>query len=546
MKKTTPFLAALMITLLASCNLSNEPTAVDSQATPVAVVITATLTDTPDAPPATAENLPPTATPAPTESPTSEASPTDAATATNTEPPTVTPTPSLTPQATIGFRFDQWDRVELPDAMVGGATRPMVIFTNSNDQETITSISTARPENETMFVYAVDPSSTLPRVTLLELNAATGNRIFPSESGKAMAYFREGAMAPGLYILNLAAESGSGQALLGRIAPINTLVQRGIYSAPTWSPDGDWLAVTLATAYDLDIFLYERDGDGRKPLLTTLSGAYEFYPAFSPDGRYVAFVSDRATCPSWVPGEADACDPLTTPPPTGGQVYIVDLETQEVRQISEEYVTEPPYWISNTQLAFAVGDTQDLLKPERRLWLANIPGKTAREIALPGDASGLYLSDVWSPDGTKLLFQHVTPSASSIVMMNTDGTVIQQRTEDLLFPRYGMRASWSPLLDRIVLGGTSGECPYGVRVVDPAFDFVATGSPAPTLCNPVFAPNGRYIAFMGVSSVRDRANPDGRLDVYVSDQNGFGQRNVSADLRGSMNLIGWLGGKTVE
>lgn len=526
----------VMVSLLAACNLSNAPTVTDPL-TPIAVVITATLTDTPNAPAVVAESLAPSATNAASETPTTTASPTDASTATNAAPPTLTATPSLTPQATVGFRFDNWVRVELPASMLGGTTKPMVIFTNSNDQATITSLSTARPENENLIVYAIDPDFSQTRVTLLELNAATGNRIYPSESGKALAYFRDGGVAPGLYILNMA------DGLAGRIAAVNTLVQRGIYAPPAWSPDGERLAVTLATAYDLDIFLYARDGSKREPLTSTVSGAYDFYPVWSPDGRYIAFVSDRATCPSWIPGDANACDPLTTPQPLGGQVYIVDLETEEVRQISEEYVTEPPYWVNNTLLAFAVGDGQDLLKPERTLWLANIPGKTARQVALPGDTDSLYLSDVWSPDGTKVLFQHVTTSSASLVLMNTDGTVVQERTDDLLFPRYGLRASWSPLVERIALGGTSGECPYGMRVVDPDFEFISSGKPAPTMCNPVFSPDGRFIAYTGVSSVQDRANPDGRSDVYTSDYNGFGQRNLTVDLRGSMNLIGWLGGK---
>lgn len=224
----------------------------------------------------------------------------------------------------------------------------------------------------------------------------------------------------------------------------------------------------------------------------------------------------------------------------------MDMETRVVRQISDQYVTEPPTWINNTLLAYAVGDGQDLLRPERTLWVANIPGQTTRQIAIAGREDGLSLSEVWSPDGSRVLFQSVTPTTTSIVLMNTaDGRVIREETEALVFPRYGLRASWSPSQERIALGGTGGECPYGVRVIDDVFSvpFVASGSPRPTMCSPAFSPDGRFIAFMGVSSVRDRLNPDGRLDVYVADYNGFGQRSLTADLRGSMTLIGWLGGR---
>ncbi|NJR12853.1 hypothetical protein HC776_03100 [bacterium] len=493
------------MSLLTACNLSNSPATPDT-GTPIVMVITATPSDTPPAPAATTAPAP-SATPTPSETATDAASPTLAASATNTQPPTITPTASLTPLPTIGFRYDNWDRVALPAAMQGGATKPLVIFTNTNDQETITSLATARPENERLLVYAVDPDFPDTRITLLELNAATGTRIYPSASGKGLAYFRDGSTSPGLYILNLA------DGLSGRVAAINSLVQRGIYSPPAWSADGEQLAVTLATPYDLDIFLYARDGSKRDPLPDLNTGAYEFYPAFSPDGRSIAFVSDRAACPSWTPGVEGACDAHTTASPLGGQVYVMDVESKTVRQISEAYVTEPPTWINNTLLAFAVGDGQDLLKPERELWLANIPGETTRQIALSGDTDGLYLSDVWSPDGSKVLFQYVTPSEARLVMMNTDGTIINERSEDLVFPRYGLRAAWSPLDERIALGGTTGECPYGMRVMDEGFEYVSRGNASPTMCNPIFSPNGRFIAFAAGGIVRAGSAARGRPEA---------------------------------
>lgn len=529
--------AVLLISLLAACNLSNAPET--PSITSIAVVITATPTDTPLAPAVSIENITPSSAVVPTEAntATSTPTPTDAATATNTEPPTITSTPSLTPLPTIGFRYDNWEGVEVPASMEGGTTKAMVIYTNTNDQATITSLATARPENEELLVFAVDPDFPDNQITLLTLNAATGNRIYPSASGKAMAYFRDGGMAPGLYIYSLA------DGLNGRVAAIHSLVQRGIYAPPQWSPDGTQLAVALATAYDLDIFLYASDGTRRDNLEDLNTGAYEFYPAWSPDGTKIAFVSDRATCVSWIPGEQDACDPLTTPLPMGGQVYLMDLETREVRQVSDQYVTEPPTWINNTLLAFAVGESQNLLKPQRQLWLANIPGKSTRQVMMPNDSSGLYLSDIWSPDGSQVLFQHVTTTEASLVLMNTDGSNIRTRADELLFPRYGLRASWSPQNERIVLGGASGSCPYGVRVVDYAFDFKARGNATPTMCTPMFSPNGRFIAFSGVNAATDRTNPDGRQDVYTADYNGFSQRNLSANLRGTNTLIGWLGGK---
>lgn len=522
------FLGLWMLVILAGCNLGAPaaPTPI-----PAATVQTIIVTPTP---------LPISATALPSATPTL----TNPATATLTASPTLTPTASLTPTVTLtpsitpfpapGFVFDRWEQIELPPLLQGGTTLPIVVFTNSNDRQTISNLATAQPENTDMTVFVAQPEFPETRYALLELTAATGKRIFPAAAGTAIAYFSEAPGGQGLYILNL--DNG----LSGRVAAISSLVQRGLYSPPQWSPDGEKLALALATGYDMDIFLYDRGGAGRTNV--TNSGAYDFFPAWSPDGRYLAFVSDRATCPSWLPGDANACDARTDIPPVGGQVYLLDVETGFVQQVADEFVTEPPRWINNATLVFAAGDQTDLLNPTRTLWLASVPGGTPRQLLLNNDAAALYLSDVWSPDGTAVVFQYNTAATSEVVMMSTNGQVLRRRGAELLFPRFGMAAAWSPRGNRIAIGGTGGDCPYGTRIADTTFDFTATGNPPPSMCEPIFSPNGAALAFTGINSQRDRTNPDGRVDVYAADANGFNVKNLSIDLRGSMALMGWLGG----
>jgi Tol biopolymer transport system component len=529
-------LLCLML-VLAGCNLASSDTALTPEATAEIVTILITPTSDPMAitatpsPDATVTDIPVLPTDTPTEFQTQPPT----ATATTPSTPTVASTPSLTPFPTVPFRFDNWQQLTLPTIIQGGVNQPYILFTNTNDQTTISNLATAQPENTTMIVYLANPDFPEQSIELLTLTATTGTQIFPAGAGTAVAYFRDDVSARGLYILNL--ENG----LAGRVAAMDSLTQRGMFAPPQWSPDGEQLAVTLATGYDLDIFLYDRGGAGRINL--TNHGAYDFFPAWSPDGRSLAFVSDRATCPSWIPGEPDACDALTDAPPIGGTVHLLNIETGEVRQISDQLVTEAPRWINNSLLVFAAGDRTDLLNPQRTLWLANIPGDTVQQIALPGDEQGIYLSDTWSPDGRRVLLQRVTADSAELLLMGFDNTLLKQGNDLLVFPRFGLHAAWSPNGDRIALGGTGGQCPYGVRVADSNFDLVSTGTPPPSMCAPEFSPDGRYIAFMGVNASPDRRNPDGRIDVYSATFNGYNQKNLTASLRGSNALIGWLGGE---
>jgi Tol biopolymer transport system component len=65
-------------------------------------------------------------------------------------------------------------------------------------------------------------------------------------------------------------------------------------SQPDWSPDGSRIVyVSYRNSNNADdIFVMRADGSGKKRNLTR-SPAREQYPAFSPDGKYIVFTSDR-------------------------------------------------------------------------------------------------------------------------------------------------------------------------------------------------------------------------------------------------------------
>lgn len=497
------------------------------------VTQTATLTLTP--------SITPTATATFTPSP----SPTITLTPTATWTPTLTPTASNTPEPVAQFLNDNSSLLEIPDDIRDGIETPYVAFLNTNDRETIGNLSTASPQTNLVTLYYAPANNLSGRVQIIEVRSEDASNFYVAPNGMAVAYLLDDplGLTSGLYVIDISI------GLNVRAVPMTSLVQRGRTSLPQWSPDGRTLAIALATGYDIDIFTLDLASFTWRNV--TQSGAYDWHPVWSPDGSRIAFLSDRANCPSWIPGDSNACDTNFDVPPTAGNVYVLEVSTGEVTRVSDLAVTEPPVWVTDTRLSLAVTNPADPLSPERALWLADLSTGSVRQMrASSNDSQPIYSGEAWSPDGTKLIVLDSSGGANRVVLLRDDGTLIAS-DERLTFPRFGMVASWSPDGARIALGGLVGQCPYGRVVIDTAltetngsFAYTAApGVPQPnSMCSPTFSRNSQFAAFMGVTGSATGA-VDGRADVYIVNNNGFGQANLTGNLRGNVRLLGWVGGQ---
>ncbi len=511
----------LLILSSAACQALSAPTATP---TPTETPIP-TETSSPTA------TVPPTLTPTASDTPTATGTSTATPTATDAATATPSPTASVTPLPAVSFTYDNWTLVELPATIQDGIETPMIAFINQNDRDGIGDVRTPQPATNIETLYFGSPTTPGVRTPILQLNAATDDQVYLAPNGSAIAYFHQdtSGAATGLYILDTTV------GISGRILPISSLLQRGFFNEPDWTPDGAQIAIALETGYALDIFAISRDGGVSRNL--TQHGANDVWPAWSPDGRYLLFVSDRERCPSWSPGEPGACDALVDPLPSGGNPFILDTTTDEVRKVSDQWLTEPPRWINTRHIAFASGEPA-LGDPERTLWLVDVVTGQERAVRLNnGPANQVNLAEAWAPDGSAVVFQDASGSTNTVSMMDDRGNLLG-RGEGLNFPRFGMAAAWSPDSTRVAIGGAGGNCPFGTRVFDNSFTQVAQGNPPPSMCNPAFSPDGVFLAFTGV-------NPrvDGRVDVYVANNNGFGAVNITGDLRGQIRLLGWVGGQ---
>lgn len=410
-------------------------------------------------------------------------------------------------------------------------TGSWLAFIQINQRDAAADIRTPQPETGFQTVYLAR-ADTRTRVPVIELPVSVENRLYWSPTGTHMAFFLPAGTDPqrpagGLYLLDLSL--GVSVRLYG----LETLQPRGIPNhQPVWSPDGMRLVVTLPTAYATDIFVVNTDGTEFRNL--TNSPAYEFWPAWSPDGRYLAFVSDRDFCPTWTPGETGTCDRPDATSPSSGKLYLYDFENQTVTKVNDTVVNSAPEWINERYLSVS-GGSVDLFAAPSDLWLYDIVAGSAWSITPPDGAS--YLNAAWKNDAAQVIYQRAA-EVVSLVWADRNGNILNT-SGDFIFPRFGVNMDWTPVGDYLAVGGRNGQCPYGLLVFDTDYNLIIDPPRNILACDPVYSPDGAYLAFQGVQQATNTT--DGRVDIYLANPNGLGVRNLTANLTGRVQMLGWVG-----
>ena len=154
----------------------------------------------------------------------------------------------------------------------------------------------------------------------------------------------------------------------------------GFYIEPAISPDGRWLAYASDRVSDgnLDIWLQAATGGASMRLTNHPSDDHE--PAISPNGASVAFRSER----------------------DGGGVYLVSSTGGEARRIAD-FGRRPRFSPNGQWIAYWVGPpgVAPAADGEFKVFVIPAAGGQARKIR-PDFSSASY--PIWSPDGQTLLF----------------------------------------------------------------------------------------------------------------------------------------------
>ena len=288
------------------------------------------------------------------------------------------------------------------------------------------------------------------------------------------------------------------------------------------SPDGEYVVYTVgepdlkADKPRYDIWRARWDGSDRRPLTRT-KGADESQPTFSPDGKRIAFLSDRgdedAETQVWVmPVDAGEAEQLTKFPggvedfdwsPDGRLLAVIAKDPE--RPEGEEKPPQPkPIVIDRYQFKL---DLVGLLDDKRQhLYLFDVASRKATQLT-----SGQHDEHLpaWSPDGKRIAY--VTKRGPDPDRhLNWDIYVIEPRAGapekqvtvfagDDMDPDWESRPAWSPDGRRIAYM-QSGEDkwiyykPWSLAIIDVESGEVAR--PAGVEIDhtkPVFAPDGQSV-----------------------------------------------------
>ncbi len=238
-----------------------------------------------------------------------------------------------------------------------------------------------------------------------------------SSDGRAIAYRHQRDFESPIHIFVMNADGSQPRNLTGS--------QELAGWGPDWSTDGEWIAwnsATDTTSY-FDLGVIHPDGTGRRVIKP---GVYVEYPAWSPDGRRIAFMS---------PGESTE----------GSQydIYVMNADGTDVRRLTDSPADDgwPAWSPDGRQIVFSserddctFSDAENCLTtgdigPWHTLYVMNADGTDQHRLTR---TFGQFA--VWSPDGQYILFAPflnvIRPDGTGLTRIPVEGTSAEPEMPD--------------------------------------------------------------------------------------------------------------------
>ena len=269
---------------------------------------------------------------------------------------------------------------------------------------------------------------------------------------------------------------------------------------PAWSPDGRRIAYVTDADGDYEIAVMNADGSGQRVLTKNRFG--DLYPAWTPDSRRLVFLSDRVA-----EGEDEDEEE--------GELYSMRLDGTDVRQLTSNEAGESRAVVSpdGTHIVYSTW-VDDGAPGLCRLYVMAIDGTGARPLVV--DAGDNH-APAWSPDGRRIAFEagsydeEEDEYSAAIDVVNADGTGRMRLTD-----RNATHPAWTA--DGHIVYSTLQEGEVRIMNADGA-DVRTIAATRGGEYRPDVSPDGRRLAF--------DSDADGYTQIYVSLLDGSGARKLT-------------------
>ncbi len=238
--------------------------------------------------------------------------------------------------------------------------------------------------------------------------------------------------------------------------------------APAWSPDGRFLAFESDRDGNRDLYLMAGDGSGLQRL--TVDDGDDSQPAWSPDGRRIVFRSDR-----------DA----------GTGLWIHDIDGGEPTFLLADASPEltPDWSPDGTRIAFT-----SLRAGNADIWAVAAQG------GAPTRLTDSEYRDVWprfSPDGERLLFfsrRHTDGARDQLYSMALDGADVERLTEQPTHHHF--TPDWSPAGDRVITAISDSDADRALGIFSAAGELeLRFADNYNRVFQPAWSPDGTHLAY---------------------------------------------------
>lgn len=209
-----------------------------------------------------------------------------------------------------------------------------------------------------------------------------------SPDGRQLAYFQQDVAGDSSSLRIVDLESGQAISIPGpgeRLGPL----------PPVWSADGSRLLFLGSDAQRRNhVWVVERDGSGLRNVSQPHSPRGSHWADLSPDGRFVAWVAERAS--------------------PGKQIVVTDLHTGEARPLLDELQGshEAPRWSPDgRQLVFS-SMLNDQTSQRSDVFVVRADGSGLRNLS---NHPAEDFDARWSPDGQRIVFASLRNGGSLLV-----------------------------------------------------------------------------------------------------------------------------------